>query len=163
MLLVLPHEGVKLGDVESKLRTDIISDWHQNLQEGWLLNFTSTRLRINFDLNCCSFFEQKRSAYMRFLTQKIKIGGKKKLWIFKFRSNTVKIKNNKNNKTKNTLIINSVSLFQSPGAVTPQVLHVLCDWFAWPADYHESWNRGQTVGLRGRVRPTQQHQTLHHR
>lgn len=61
---------------------------------------------------------------MRFLTQKIKIGGKKKLWIFRFRSNTVKIKNNK---TKNTLIINSVSLFQSPGAVTPQVLHVLCD------------------------------------
>uniref|UniRef100_A0AAX7SJ05 Angiotensinogen n=1 Tax=Astatotilapia calliptera TaxID=8154 RepID=A0AAX7SJ05_ASTCA len=36
MLLVLPHEGVKLGDVESKLRTDIISDWHQNLQEGLL-------------------------------------------------------------------------------------------------------------------------------
>ncbi|XP_039857202.1 angiotensinogen [Simochromis diagramma] len=36
MLLVLPHEGVKLIDVESKLRTDIISDWHQNLQEGLL-------------------------------------------------------------------------------------------------------------------------------
>lgn len=36
MLLVLPHEGVKLGDVESKLRRDVISDWHQNLQEGLL-------------------------------------------------------------------------------------------------------------------------------
>ncbi|XP_063347820.1 angiotensinogen [Pelmatolapia mariae] len=36
MLLVLPHEGVKLGDVESKLHTGVISDWHQNLQEGLL-------------------------------------------------------------------------------------------------------------------------------
>nr|XP_046258022.1 angiotensinogen [Scatophagus argus] len=36
MLLVLPHEGTKLHDLESKLRTDVISDWHQNLQEGLL-------------------------------------------------------------------------------------------------------------------------------
>ncbi|XP_045926980.1 angiotensinogen [Micropterus dolomieu] len=36
MLLVLPHEGASLHDIESKLRTDIMSDWHQSLQEGLL-------------------------------------------------------------------------------------------------------------------------------
>uniref|UniRef100_A0A3Q0R9J8 Angiotensinogen n=1 Tax=Amphilophus citrinellus TaxID=61819 RepID=A0A3Q0R9J8_AMPCI len=36
MLLVLPHKDVNLSDVESKLRTDVIFDWHQNLQEGLL-------------------------------------------------------------------------------------------------------------------------------
>ncbi|XP_070834232.1 angiotensinogen [Chaetodon trifascialis] len=36
MLLVLPHEGSNLQDIESKLRTDVMSDWHQNLQEGLL-------------------------------------------------------------------------------------------------------------------------------
>jgi len=34
MLLVLPHEGASLHDIESKLLTDVMSDWHQNLQEG---------------------------------------------------------------------------------------------------------------------------------
>ncbi|XP_041865869.1 angiotensinogen [Melanotaenia boesemani] len=36
MLLVLPHEGVSLHDIESKLLTDVMSSWHQNLQEGLL-------------------------------------------------------------------------------------------------------------------------------
>lgn len=36
MLLVLPHEGASLHDIESKLLTDVMSDWHQNLQEGLL-------------------------------------------------------------------------------------------------------------------------------
>lgn len=36
MLLVLPHEGANLHDIESKLRTDVISGWHQSLQEGLL-------------------------------------------------------------------------------------------------------------------------------
>lgn len=34
MLLVLPHEGSNLQDIESKLPKDIISDWVQNLSEG---------------------------------------------------------------------------------------------------------------------------------
>lgn len=34
MLLVLPHEGANLHDIESKLGTVVMSDWHQNLQEG---------------------------------------------------------------------------------------------------------------------------------
>lgn len=34
MLLVLPHEGANLRDIESKLRTDVMSAWHENLQEG---------------------------------------------------------------------------------------------------------------------------------
>lgn len=34
MLLVLPHEGASLSDIESKLRTDVMSGWYQNLQEG---------------------------------------------------------------------------------------------------------------------------------
>lgn len=37
MLLVLPHEGTNLHNVESKLPKNIISDWIQNLQEGWVL------------------------------------------------------------------------------------------------------------------------------
>lgn len=36
MLLVLPHEGTNLHDIESKLQTDVIADWHQSLQEGLL-------------------------------------------------------------------------------------------------------------------------------
>ncbi|KAM3863204.1 angiotensinogen [Diretmus argenteus] len=36
MLLVLPHEGANLQDIEAKLRTDVISGWHQNLKEGLL-------------------------------------------------------------------------------------------------------------------------------
>ncbi|XP_069548947.1 angiotensinogen [Brachyistius frenatus] len=36
MLLVLPHEGANLNDIESKLRTDVLSGWHSNLQEGLL-------------------------------------------------------------------------------------------------------------------------------
>ncbi|KAG7228608.1 hypothetical protein INR49_013294 [Caranx melampygus] len=36
MLLVLPHEGVSLRDIESKLLTDVMSSWYQNLQEGLL-------------------------------------------------------------------------------------------------------------------------------
>ncbi|XP_070772461.1 angiotensinogen [Enoplosus armatus] len=36
MLLVLPHEGANLHDLESKLRTDVMYDWHQSLQEGLL-------------------------------------------------------------------------------------------------------------------------------
>ncbi|KAM8739271.1 angiotensinogen isoform 1-T2 [Acanthopagrus schlegelii] len=36
MLLVLPHEGANLHDIESKLGTVVMSDWHQNLQEGLL-------------------------------------------------------------------------------------------------------------------------------
>uniref|UniRef100_A0A3P8SBH0 Angiotensinogen n=1 Tax=Amphiprion percula TaxID=161767 RepID=A0A3P8SBH0_AMPPE len=36
MLLVLPHEGTNLHDIESKLLTDVISGWYQNLQEGLL-------------------------------------------------------------------------------------------------------------------------------
>ncbi|XP_029306003.1 LOW QUALITY PROTEIN: angiotensinogen [Cottoperca gobio] len=36
MLLVLPHEGVNLNDIESKLLTNVMSDWHQSLQEGLL-------------------------------------------------------------------------------------------------------------------------------
>lgn len=34
MLLVLPHEGANLHDIESKLRTDVMSDWHVSLREG---------------------------------------------------------------------------------------------------------------------------------
>ncbi|XP_037637218.1 angiotensinogen [Sebastes umbrosus] len=36
MLLVLPHEGANLHDIVSKLLTDDMSKWHQNLQEGLL-------------------------------------------------------------------------------------------------------------------------------
>ncbi|XP_071767799.1 angiotensinogen [Centroberyx gerrardi] len=36
MFLVLPHEGANLHDLEAKLRTDVISGWHQNLKEGLL-------------------------------------------------------------------------------------------------------------------------------
>ncbi|XP_072292757.1 angiotensinogen [Eucyclogobius newberryi] len=36
MLLVLPHEGTGLREIESKLRTDDISSWNENLQEGLL-------------------------------------------------------------------------------------------------------------------------------
>ncbi|XP_059214915.1 angiotensinogen [Centropristis striata] len=36
MLLVLPHEGANLRDIESKLLTDVMSGWYQNLQEGLL-------------------------------------------------------------------------------------------------------------------------------
>ncbi|KAM3606873.1 uncharacterized protein V6R79_024920 [Siganus canaliculatus] len=36
MLLVLPHEGASLRDIESKLLTNVIADWHQSFQEGLL-------------------------------------------------------------------------------------------------------------------------------
>ncbi|CAL8369009.1 angiotensinogen [Gadus morhua] len=36
MLLVLPNAGIKLKDIEGKLRSDVITDWHQDLQEGQL-------------------------------------------------------------------------------------------------------------------------------
>lgn len=36
MLLVLPHEGTSLREIESKLRTDVISSWNEKLQEGLL-------------------------------------------------------------------------------------------------------------------------------
>ncbi|TNN63358.1 Angiotensinogen [Liparis tanakae] len=36
MLLALPDEGASLHDIESKLLTGVMSDWHQNLQEGLL-------------------------------------------------------------------------------------------------------------------------------
>uniref|UniRef100_A0A3Q3G7U7 Angiotensinogen n=1 Tax=Labrus bergylta TaxID=56723 RepID=A0A3Q3G7U7_9LABR len=36
MLIVLPHEKASLLDIESRLRTDVMSDWYQNLQEGLL-------------------------------------------------------------------------------------------------------------------------------
>lgn len=34
MLLVLPHQGSNLHDIESELPKNIISDWVQNLSEG---------------------------------------------------------------------------------------------------------------------------------
>ncbi|XP_070975857.1 angiotensinogen [Oncorhynchus clarkii lewisi] len=36
MLLVLPHEGSSLHDMESRLQSDIISGWHRHLKEGFL-------------------------------------------------------------------------------------------------------------------------------
>ncbi|XP_019715980.1 angiotensinogen [Hippocampus comes] len=36
MLLVLPHEGAKLHDIEAKLRTEVMSSWSNSLQEGLL-------------------------------------------------------------------------------------------------------------------------------
>ncbi|XP_068597528.1 angiotensinogen [Brachionichthys hirsutus] len=36
MLLVLPDQGSKLHTLESKLLYDVLSNWHQNLQEGLL-------------------------------------------------------------------------------------------------------------------------------
>uniref|UniRef100_A0A667XLW5 Angiotensinogen n=1 Tax=Myripristis murdjan TaxID=586833 RepID=A0A667XLW5_9TELE len=36
MLLVLPHEGASLHNIETHLRSDIISEWHKNLKEGLL-------------------------------------------------------------------------------------------------------------------------------
>ncbi|XP_026165274.1 angiotensinogen [Mastacembelus armatus] len=36
MLLVLPHDGPSLHELESKLNTESITDWNQNLQEGLL-------------------------------------------------------------------------------------------------------------------------------
>ncbi|XP_074532396.1 angiotensinogen [Halichoeres trimaculatus] len=46
MMLVLPHEGVNVHDIESKLRTDVMSDWHQNLQEG-LLELTLPKFSVS--------------------------------------------------------------------------------------------------------------------
>ncbi|XP_075932010.1 angiotensinogen [Anarhichas minor] len=36
MLLVLPHEGSNLHDIESKLLTGVMSEWYQSFQEGLL-------------------------------------------------------------------------------------------------------------------------------
>lgn len=37
MLLVLPHEGANLIDIESRLRIDVMSGWHTSIQEKWVL------------------------------------------------------------------------------------------------------------------------------
>lgn len=34
VLLVLPHEGANLHDIESKLLTNVMSNWHMSLSEG---------------------------------------------------------------------------------------------------------------------------------
>ncbi|XP_041644818.1 angiotensinogen [Cheilinus undulatus] len=36
MLIVLPHEGSNLHNIESKLLTDVMSDWYERLHEGLL-------------------------------------------------------------------------------------------------------------------------------
>ncbi|KAK0144937.1 Angiotensinogen [Merluccius polli] len=36
MMLVLPNKGIKLRDIEGKLHTDVMANWHQALQEGQL-------------------------------------------------------------------------------------------------------------------------------
>ncbi|CAL1577641.1 unnamed protein product [Knipowitschia caucasica] len=36
MLLILPHEGSSLREIESKLRTNVMTSWNENLQEGLL-------------------------------------------------------------------------------------------------------------------------------
>lgn len=36
MLLVLPHEGTSLREIETKLLTDVIASWNEKLQEGLL-------------------------------------------------------------------------------------------------------------------------------
>uniref|UniRef100_A0A672GNI7 Angiotensinogen n=1 Tax=Salarias fasciatus TaxID=181472 RepID=A0A672GNI7_SALFA len=52
MLLVLPHEGTTLHDVESKLQTSVMSDWHQNLQEGLLeLSLPKFSMSAEIDLH----------------------------------------------------------------------------------------------------------------
>lgn len=45
MMLVLPHEGVSVYDIESKLRTDVMSEWYRNLQEGWVWFNLSTKYK----------------------------------------------------------------------------------------------------------------------
>lgn len=52
MLLVLPHEGAKLHDIESKLHTDVMSGWHHSLQEGLLeLSLPKFSLSSEIDLH----------------------------------------------------------------------------------------------------------------
>lgn len=34
MLLVLPHEGANLIDIEARLRVDVMSDWYTSIQVG---------------------------------------------------------------------------------------------------------------------------------
>ncbi|KAM8852888.1 angiotensinogen [Synchiropus picturatus] len=46
MLLVLPHEGVDLQQIESKLLTDVMSGWHESLQEG-LLELSLPRFSVS--------------------------------------------------------------------------------------------------------------------
>ncbi|XP_012719486.3 angiotensinogen [Fundulus heteroclitus] len=36
MLLILPHDGATLGQIEARLLTNLMADWHKNLQEGLL-------------------------------------------------------------------------------------------------------------------------------
>ncbi|KAM9727281.1 angiotensinogen [Menidia menidia] len=51
MLLVLPHEGVSLTDIESKLQLDVMSSWHQNRQVGLLeLSFPKFSMSSETDL-----------------------------------------------------------------------------------------------------------------
>ena len=52
---------------------------------------------------------------------------------------------------------------QSVGAVPAQVLPVVCHRPPSAAGKHGRRGGGQTAGLRGGVRPTQQQQTLHNR
>nr|XP_061794644.1 angiotensinogen [Nerophis lumbriciformis] len=47
MLVVLPHEGAKLTDIEVKLRTNVMSSWYHNLQEG-LLEFSLPKFSLSF-------------------------------------------------------------------------------------------------------------------
>ncbi|KAM6916128.1 angiotensinogen [Xenentodon cancila] len=48
MLLVLPHEGVALHVIESKLRTDVMYGWHQHLQDG-LLELSLPKFSMSFE------------------------------------------------------------------------------------------------------------------
>ncbi|KAM9365451.1 angiotensinogen [Pholidichthys leucotaenia] len=50
MLLVLPNEGVKLDSIESRLRTDVMADWHQELQEG-LLELSFPKFSMSSDIS----------------------------------------------------------------------------------------------------------------
>ncbi|XP_053292267.1 angiotensinogen [Pleuronectes platessa] len=48
MLLVLPHEGTKLHDIESQLLKNVMSDWHESLQEG-LLELSLPKFSLSSD------------------------------------------------------------------------------------------------------------------
>ncbi|CAN9499683.1 unnamed protein product [Ophioblennius macclurei] len=50
MLLVLPHDGIALHDLESKLQTGVISTWSQNLQEG-LLELSLPKFSMSSELD----------------------------------------------------------------------------------------------------------------
>lgn len=46
MLLVLPHEGTNLQDIESKLLSGVMSRWYESLQEG-LLELTLPKFSLS--------------------------------------------------------------------------------------------------------------------